>query len=83
MYGVTPIAKSVAFAKAPPDNVLRYASIVLPSLIPFIAVASALISRNGTGITEPILNTMIIISVNKSFFLRSGIDQAFLIVFNN
>ena len=77
------IAKSVAFAKAPPDNVLRYASIVLPSFIPFMAVASALISRNGTGITEPILNTMIIISVNKSFLRRSGIDQAFLIVFNN
>ena len=86
MYGVIPIANNVAFEKAPPESVLRYASIfVLESLleeISFIASASAFASRNGTGITEPILNTMIIKSVNNIFLLKSGIDQAFFNTFN-
>ena len=87
MYGVTPIAKSVAFEKAPPESVFRYASIELLSLPTSLSGAikslSAPISKNGTGITEPILNTNTINSVKRIFFLKSGIAQAFLIVLNN
>jgi hypothetical protein len=88
MYGVTPIAKIVAFENAPPDNVFRYANAEL--LAPLLASergairsCKAEISRKGTGITEPILKQITIKIVKRIFFLRSGIIQAFLIVLNN
>ena len=82
-----PIANRVAFENAPPESVFRYATMFVlasvRSLLGRITSASTFVSRNGTGMTEPILNTTIIISVNKIFFLRSGIDHAFLITLNN
>ncbi len=87
MYGVIPIANSVAFENAPPESVFRYAIIFEPASVTSVAgaitCASTFESRNGTGITEPILKTMMIKSVNKSFLRRSGIDHAFFIILNN
>ena len=79
------MANRVAWAKAPPDKVFKYANALALALSVTkpIRPASASMFRNGAGIVAPIRKTMMINRVNRIFFLKSGIFQAFCIVLNN
>ena len=80
IYGVILIANMVAFWNAPPDTKL-----IKPNseLFVFSNIALSCVgSSSGTGIHEPSRKIIIIPKVYKSFFLRSAIFHAFLMVSN-
>jgi hypothetical protein len=80
IYGVIESEKKVACERAPPVRMFIY-SRKLPS-VAFVDIHSCTvaISRNGTVIALPILNTMIIMRVYRKFLRISGTLHAFFSV---